>query len=314
MENISRWGASDIEDEEEAETRKGPWTVEEDMQLTGYIRLHGEGRWSFLARAAGLNRTGRSCRLRWLNSLRPDLKRSKITPEEESLIIELHGSWGNRWSRIAQYLPGRTDNEIKNYWRKRIKKKMNLQADSGSSDMDADNTVRLERSIGSHCLTTLSQRLPDLDSAEPSTSFRTQTTEEIAVQTKKTPYLQDDISPSSEEDYEHGLHGEIRHGSCQISEDGQQGIDLQEHLEGSDEFFGKTLLPYTFSVGSLAILLSSDLFADHGATEDSPYMVASPKAFSDSGSYLNCYSDRLWNIQDEGYDRFNFNQSSTCPD
>ncbi|KAL4579220.1 hypothetical protein LXL04_015358 [Taraxacum kok-saghyz] len=104
------------------DVRRGPWTVEEDFSLINYIAHHGEGRWNSVARCAGLKRTGKSCRLRWLNYLRPDVRRGNITLEEQLLILELHSRWGNRWSKIAQHLPGRTDNEIKNYWRTRVQK------------------------------------------------------------------------------------------------------------------------------------------------------------------------------------------------
>ncbi|KAK8548867.1 hypothetical protein V6N13_054366 [Hibiscus sabdariffa] len=109
-------------EEDQLDLIRGPWTVEEDFKLINYIAVHGEGRWNSLARCAGLKRTGKSCRLRWLNYLRPDIRRGNITLEEQLLILELHSRWGNRWSKIAQHLPGRTDNEIKNYWRTRVQK------------------------------------------------------------------------------------------------------------------------------------------------------------------------------------------------
>ncbi|KAI3467074.1 hypothetical protein Pfo_023737 [Paulownia fortunei] len=119
--------------EDGTELRRGPWTLEEDNLLIQYITCHGEGRWNSLAKYAGLNRTGKSCRLRWLNYLKPDIKRGNLTPHEQLLILELHSKWGNRWSKIAQHLPGRTDNEIKNYWRTRVQKQARqLKVDSNS--------------------------------------------------------------------------------------------------------------------------------------------------------------------------------------
>ncbi|KAJ1437916.1 SANT/Myb domain [Sesbania bispinosa] len=120
---------------DDEELRRGPWTVEEDNLLSQYITNHGEGRWNLLAKRSGLKRTGKSCRLRWLNYLKPDVKRGNLTPEEQILILELHSKWGNRWSKIAQHLPGRTDNEIKNYWRTRIQKQArHLKIDTDSKD------------------------------------------------------------------------------------------------------------------------------------------------------------------------------------
>ncbi|KAK8637561.1 hypothetical protein V6N13_136037 [Hibiscus sabdariffa] len=92
------------------------------MVLVKFVHLFGDRRWDFIAKVSGLNRTGKSCRLRWVNYLHPGLKRCKMTPQEEKLVLHLHAKWGNRWSRIARKLPGRTDNEIKNYWRTHMRK------------------------------------------------------------------------------------------------------------------------------------------------------------------------------------------------
>ncbi|KAF9626570.1 hypothetical protein IFM89_035455 [Coptis chinensis] len=103
--------------------RKGAWTAEEDRLLTAYITRYGHWNWRELPRFAGLSRCGKSCRLRWMNYLRPNIKRGNYSREEEKLIITLHEKLGNKWSAIAAGLPGRTDNEIKNHWHTHLKKR-----------------------------------------------------------------------------------------------------------------------------------------------------------------------------------------------
>ncbi|MED6144268.1 hypothetical protein PIB30_014128 [Stylosanthes scabra] len=104
--------------------KKGPWTPEEDQKLVHHIYKHGHRNWRLLPKLAGLNRCGKSCRLRWINYLRPGIKREKFSQEEEQTILHLHSILGNKWSTIASYLPWRTDNDIKNFWNTRLKKKL----------------------------------------------------------------------------------------------------------------------------------------------------------------------------------------------
>ncbi|XP_031121194.1 transcription factor MYB16-like [Ipomoea triloba] len=104
--------------------KKGPWTPDEDQKLVAYVQQYGHGSWLALPSKAGLNRCGKSCRMRWTNYLRPDIKRGKFSPQEEQTIIQLHALLGNRWSAIAANLPKRTDNEIKNYWNSHLKKRL----------------------------------------------------------------------------------------------------------------------------------------------------------------------------------------------
>ncbi|KAB1218367.1 Transcription repressor MYB4 [Morella rubra] len=120
---------------------RGAWTATEDKVLTGYLRIHGEGNWRNLPKRAGLKRCGKSCRLRWLNYLRPEIKRGNITPDEEELIIRLHKLLGNRWSLIAGRLPGRTDNEIKNYWNTNIRKKVQDQPNLASKSIPSNQAA-----------------------------------------------------------------------------------------------------------------------------------------------------------------------------
>ncbi|CAN0921997.1 Transcription factor RAX3 [Linum grandiflorum] len=110
---------------DKANVKKGPWSPEEDSKLKSYIDQHGTGgNWIALPQKIGLKRCGKSCRLRWLNYLRPNIKHGGFSEEEDNLICSLYISIGSRWSIIAAQLPGRTDNDIKNYWNTRLKKKL----------------------------------------------------------------------------------------------------------------------------------------------------------------------------------------------
>ncbi|GKU91432.1 hypothetical protein SLEP1_g5308 [Rubroshorea leprosula] len=84
--------------------KKGPWTSAEDAILIDYVKKHGEGNWNAVQKHSGLFRCGKSCRLRWANHLRPNLKKGAFTPEEEQLIIELHAKMGNKWARMAAHV------------------------------------------------------------------------------------------------------------------------------------------------------------------------------------------------------------------
>ncbi|CAA7408165.1 unnamed protein product [Spirodela intermedia] len=110
---------------DKANVKKGPWSPDEDAKLKAYIEEHGTGgNWIALPHKIGLKRCGKSCRLRWLNYLRPNIKHGGFSEEEDKIICSLYISIGSRWSIIAAQLPGRTDNDIKNYWNTRLKKKL----------------------------------------------------------------------------------------------------------------------------------------------------------------------------------------------
>ncbi|XP_027061061.2 transcription factor MYB63 [Coffea arabica] len=131
---------------DKSKVKKGPWSPAEDYRLISFIQKQGHANWRALPKQAGLLRCGKSCRLRWINYLRPDVKRGNFTPEEEQTIINLHNALGNKWSKIASHLPGRTDNEIKNVWNTHLKKRLVL----GNDDANCHQKIETSNSFTSY--------------------------------------------------------------------------------------------------------------------------------------------------------------------
>ena len=107
----------------------GPWTIKEDRTLIQLVEQQGPCRWNFIANYLP-GRTGKQCRERWCNHLCPDINKSSWSLEEEMLLLLIHTKIGNKWSELAKYLKGRTDNTIKNHWNSAMKKKLKFVQES----------------------------------------------------------------------------------------------------------------------------------------------------------------------------------------
>jgi len=104
--------------------RKRPWTHSEDVLLSKLVDEIGSQKWSEIAKAIK-NREGKQCRERWHNHLNPDIRKDPWSSKEEWLLFLSHKIHGNKWSIMAKYIPGRTDNSIKNHWNSVMKKRLN---------------------------------------------------------------------------------------------------------------------------------------------------------------------------------------------
>nr|UZG75440.1 MYB113-1 [Nigella orientalis] len=133
--------------------RKGAWSEEEDRLLRRCIEKYGEGKWHQVPLKAGLNRCRKSCRLRWLNYLHPNIKRGEFQEDEADLIMKMHKLLGNRWSLIAGRIPGRTANDIKNYWNSHLSKKLQSSSKKVTPNVDKIQVIRPQpRSFSSNTL------------------------------------------------------------------------------------------------------------------------------------------------------------------
>ncbi|XXG63615.1 hypothetical protein AAC387_Pa05g1758 [Persea americana] len=109
---------------------KGPWSKEEDDLMIELVGKYGPKKWSTIAQALP-GRIGKQCRERWHNHLNPSINKEAWTQEEELALIHAHQIYGNKWAELTKFLPGRTDNAIKNHWNSSVKKKLDSYLASG---------------------------------------------------------------------------------------------------------------------------------------------------------------------------------------
>ncbi|KAK4439563.1 Transcription factor [Sesamum alatum] len=223
---------------DKSKVRSGPWSPEEDFKLISFIQKHGHTNWRALPKQAGLLRCGKSCRLRWINYLRPDVKRGNFTPQEEQTIIDLHTSIGNKWSKIASYLPGRTDNEIKNVWNTHLKKRLQHTRKSDVIDYEANDSSNMDCSGSSYSASSTSgeinvEKLPILDQAVHNFEV---------MKNPNEKHASDDHSPSSSShasnvsnpcpDHTQPEEGDVDNGEIEIRPD--PDLDFLQVLDSLD--------------------------------------------------------------------------------
>ncbi|KAF7017474.1 hypothetical protein CFC21_030916 [Triticum aestivum] len=211
--------------------KRGPWTPEEDKILVAHIHSHGHSNWRALPKQAGLLRCGKSCRLRWINYLRPDIKRGNFTDEEEQSIIQLHQLLGNRWSAIAARLPGRTDNEIKNVWHTHLKKRLDPSAQEQHQEAKkrkkpAAAARKREGKVKMRKLDALTAKAaPVLSSPERSVSST----------------LTESTSTASAAAEQHGNSGSSASASASVKEECFTSSEESEEFQIDESFWSETL-------------------------------------------------------------------------
>jgi hypothetical protein len=107
--------------------RRAPWNKKEDEAIIELVNKYGTSNWTIIANEMALlnkskHRNGKQCRERWHNHLDPIVNKDNWTEEEENILFNKHLEYGNKWSDISKYLPGRTDNSIKNHFYSKLRK------------------------------------------------------------------------------------------------------------------------------------------------------------------------------------------------
>ncbi|KAL7158651.1 hypothetical protein ABFS83_02G158600 [Erythranthe nasuta] len=110
---------------------KGPWSKEEDDLLVELVGKLGK-KWREIEKHLP-GRIGKQCRETWFNHLNPEINKAAWTKEEETVLIGVHAQYGNKWSEITKFLPGRTENSVKNHWNGSLKRKLDLNSNKAET-------------------------------------------------------------------------------------------------------------------------------------------------------------------------------------
>ena len=132
---------------------KGPWTEQEDKKLINLVEKYGAEKWSFIS-SHFPERIGKQCRERWFNHLCPTVNKTAWSKEEEWILFILHNKIGNKWSQLCKYLPGRTDNTIKNHWNSTMKKRieqLQIEYDNMIKDKNEEEISKIQDDILDKC-------------------------------------------------------------------------------------------------------------------------------------------------------------------
>jgi hypothetical protein len=142
---------------------KGSWTREEDEAIIDFVNRNGPRNWVKLAELLP-GRIGKQCRERWTNHLSPEVARSGWTAEEDARLVDLFRSYGNRWTLIAAYMDGRTDNDVKNRWNSSLKRRMDRISKGEPEFKKRGRKPKLVRTQSSEC------ESPDVEAKDESTA------------------------------------------------------------------------------------------------------------------------------------------------
>ena len=132
---------------------KGPWTEQEDKKLIELVEKFGAEKWAYISKYF-TDRIGKQCRERWFNHLNPSVNKTSWSEEEEWILFIQHQKLGNKWSQLCKFLPGRTDNTIKNHWNSTMQKKMTQfekDYEEKIKDKNEDEIIKIQNDILDKC-------------------------------------------------------------------------------------------------------------------------------------------------------------------